>query len=243
MYQPRTYRRWVRAPDLVSFRVVVKETDLMVLADSDLTTETLYLVSKFRRIIESYIEVNPLFLTSLEPVNVAEGVPSIICQMAAAATQVGVGPMATVAGAIAQSVGEELGSISQEVIIENGGDSYLRSHHDRVVGIYAGNSPLSGRLGVVIKASEMPIGVCTSSGAVGHSLSFGSADAVTVVSPSAYLADAAATAIGNRIGSVDDFPVGFELAERTSGILGVVIIKDDKVGVWGDVELCSIAGE
>jgi hypothetical protein len=240
MYQPRTYRRWVKAPDLISFRVVVKETDLMILAERSLEGEALSLVNKFRNAIEDYIRIDPLFLTSLEPIPVTEEMPPVARQMAEAAKMVGVGPMAAVAGAIAQSVGEELGKISPEVIIENGGDNYLLSHHDRVVGIYAGSSPLSGRVGLVIKASEMPVGVCTSSGTVGHSLSFGSADAVTVVSPSAFLADAAATAIGNLINSAEDFSHGFELAKSIPGILGVILIKGDKIGAWGDVELCTI---
>ncbi len=119
--------------------------------------------------------------------------------MAAAAQTAGVGPMAAVAGAIAECVGRELLEFSPEVIVENGGDIFLKVSHRRTVGIFAGDSPLTGRIGIQIEARDTPLGVCTSSGTVGHSLSFGRADAVVVLAPAAALADAAATAIGNRV--------------------------------------------
>jgi ApbE superfamily uncharacterized protein (UPF0280 family) len=241
MYQPRSYRLWVRDKDLTSFSVAVKETDLYVRASSNLKSTTYELVQKYRSMLEDYIEQHPRFATSLKPMSVARKVPDIIREMAAATKKVGVGPMASVAGAIAQFVSQELLGYSPEVIIENGGDIYMKSLKDRTVGIYAGRSPLSGKLGLEIRADETPLGVCTSSGTVGHSLSFGKADAVVVTSSSAILADAAATAIGNIISSPDDFPKGIEFAQNIEGLLGVVIIKDDKMSVWGKITLRSIA--
>ena len=240
MYQPRTYRLWVQDKDLVSFNVVVKETDLYIRASSNLKSTAYNLVLKYRGMLEEHIERKPSFATSLKPVSVAREAPPIIREMAAATRRVGVGPMASVAGAIAQFVGEELLAYSPEVIIENGGDIYLKSQRDRTVGIYAGRSPLSGKVGLEIKADETPLGVCTSSGTVGHSLSFGQADAVVVTSKSAVLADAAATAIGNIICQPDDIPAGIKFAQDTKGLLGVIIIKDDKIGVWGKITLCQI---
>ncbi len=241
MYQPRTYRRWLQDQDLVCFRVVAKETDLYIRAVSNLKNIAYGLVQKHRGVLEDYIEQHPGFATSLKPVAVARKAPDIVREMAAATRQVGVGPMASVAGAIAQFVGQELLAYSPEVIIENGGDIYMKSLKDRTVGIYTGGSPLSGKLGLKIKADETPLGVCTSSGTVGHSMSLGKADAVVVTSNSAILADAAATAIGNTVSSPDDFPAGMKLARSIEGLLGVVIIKDDKLGVWGKITLCSLA--
>jgi len=126
---------------------------------------------------------------------------------------------------------------SPELIIENGGDIYLKSLRNRVIGIYAGQSPLSGKIGLEVSGEDTPLAVCTSSGTVGHSLSFGQADAVVVTSKSATLADAAATAIGNTICQPDDIPAGIEFAQDTEGLLGVIIIKDDKMGVWGKITL------
>jgi hypothetical protein len=145
--------------------------------------------------------------------------------------------MAAVAGAVAQFVGEELQEYSPDVIIENGGDIYIRSTADRLIGIHAGDSPLSGKLALAIVAVETPCGICTSSGIVGHSLSFGKADAVTIIAPSASLADATATACGNIVQTADDIQRGLDLAAGIKGIIGAVIIKGDRVGVWGRITL------
>lgn len=192
---------------------------------------------KYWEKLERYIEKNPPFLLSLNPVAVEDDARDIVRAMAEASKKVGVGPMAAVAGAIAEFVGTELLLFSPEIIIENGGDIYLKSLKPRRVGIYAGNSPLTGRIGLEIDAEATPLGVCTSSGTVGHSLSFGRADAVTVLSPSTPLADAAATAIGNMIREPEDIPSGIDFAKKVEGVLGVLIIIGDKMGCWGNVRL------
>jgi len=237
VYEPRTYRHWVKDKDLVSFNVVVKETDLYIRATTNLKRKALRLVLKYRDALERYIERHPSFLTSLEPIAVGDDAPHIITEMAEAATKAGVGPMASVAGAIAEFVGSQLLAFSPEIIIENGGDIYLRSLKKRLIGIYAGKSPLTGKIGLEIDGQDTPMGICTSSGTVGHSLSFGKADAVVVLSQSATLADAAATAIGNLIIQPSDIPGGIEFAQSIDGLKGVVIIKDNKVGLWGEVNI------
>ncbi len=242
MYQPRTYRHWVKAKDLVSFNVVVKETDLYILARTDLIRKAHRLVLKHRAPLEKYIEKNPAFLTTLEPIPVETNAPLIVREMAEAAKKVGtVGPMAAVAGAIAEFVGKELLAFSPEVIIENGGDIFLRSLQKRIVGIYAGESPLTGKIGVEIEAKDTPIGISTSSGTVGHSLSFGKADAAVVLAKSAILSDAAATAIGNLIKQASDIPQGLEFAQGIPELKGVLIIVGGKMGVWGDIKICQTA--
>jgi ApbE superfamily uncharacterized protein (UPF0280 family) len=243
MYQPRTYRHWVKDNDLVAFNVTVKETDLYIRARSDLKRQARELVLKYRRTLEEYIESHPSFLTSLEPLAVAGDAPQIVASMAEAARKAGVGPMAAVAGAIAEAVGSELADFSPEVIVENGGDIYLKSPTKRLIGIYAGKSPLTGKIGLEIKGEDTPLGVCTSSGTVGHSLSYGKADAVIVLSQSTALADAAATAIGNRINQSSDIPGGIEFARSIGGLKGVIIIQGEQVGVWGEVKLCEMAVE
>lgn len=147
--------------------------------------------------------------------------------------------MASVAGAIAEFVGSELSAFSPEIIVENGGDIYLKSSKTRLVGIYAGKSPLTGKIGLEINGQDTPLGICTSSGTVGHSLSFGKADAVVVLSKSATLADAAATAIGNLIVEPDDIPKGIEFAKGIEGLKAVIIIKDDDMGLRGEVKICQ----
>lgn len=241
MYEPRTYRHWIQGGDLISFNVVVKETDLYIRASTNLERKTFKLVTKYREMLEGYIRRYPIFLTSLQPLPVDDNAPRIVKAMSEAASKAGVGPMASVAGAIAEFVGTELLAFSPEVIIENGGDIYMKSLRKRLVGIYAGQSPLTGKIGLEIAGTDTPIGICTSSGTVGHSLSFGKADAAVVLSKSAILADAAATAIGNLIKQPTDIPNGIELAKSIEGVLGVIIIKGEHTGLWGKVKICPIS--
>jgi ApbE superfamily uncharacterized protein (UPF0280 family) len=238
-YEPRTYRHWIEGKDLISFNVTVRETDLYICAAANLQREAHRLVRKYRHRLEKYIEQNQTFLTSLEPITMPKHASRIVREMIKAGQLAGVGPMAAVAGAIAEFVGSELLAFSPEVIVENGGDIYLRSLSTRNIGIFAGKSSLTGRIGLEINARDTPLGICTSSGTVGHSLSFGKADAVVVLSPSTALADAAATAIGNRVSQAGDIASAIEFGQSLSGLKGVIIIKDDKMGVWGEVKLCE----
>ncbi len=238
MYQPRTYRHHVQGEGLSAFEVVFKETDLYIRAAKDLSGIARDSVIKYRYTLEAYIKEHPAFATSLEPIEVGANAPAIVRDMASAAAAVGVGPMAAVAGAIAQFVGQDLLLHSLKVIVENGGDIYMKSLGDITVGIFAGSSPLSGVIGLTIKASDTPLAVCTSSGTVGHSLSFGKSDAVIVVAGSAALADAAATAVGNIINTADDIQRGIDMASAIGGLNGVVIIIGDKIGISGNIEIC-----
>jgi hypothetical protein len=149
----------------------------------------------------------------------------------------GVGPMASVAGAVAEFVGRDLLKHSESVIVENGGDIYLKVVRDTRVGIYAADSPLSLKLAIRVLPEETPLGLCTSSATVGHSLSFGIADAVCVKSKSAILADAAATRICNRIKKKEDIKDAIEEGLRISGVLGVLAIVGDTMGAAGGIEL------
>ena len=239
MYEPRTYRHWIKDRDLVSFNVVVKETDLYIRAKANLKRKALKIVSKYRNMLEKYIEQHPEFLTALEPLPVDGNAPHIIKVMLESANRVGIGPMAGVAGAIAEFVGTELLALSPEIVVENGGDIYLKSLKKRLIGIYAGKSPLTGKIGLEINEKDTPLGICTSSGTVGHSLSYGKADAVIVLSKSTILADTAATAIANLIKRPADITKGIELAKHIEGLKGVIIIAGSNMGLWGEVKICQ----
>jgi ApbE superfamily uncharacterized protein (UPF0280 family) len=238
-YQPRTYRRWIKDKDLVSFRAAVRETDLQVRASRNLKARTLKSIFRHRIPLEAYVQQYPFFLTTLQPYDTGSDAPPIAREMARTASIVGVGPMAAVAGAIAELVGNDLLVFSPEVIVENGGDIFLKISRPRLVGIYAGTSPFTGRIAIEIQPEQTPLGVCCSSGTVGHSLSFGTADAVIVLSPSTFLADAAATALCNRVKTADDIDRVLAISQNISGIAGVAIIKDDKLGAWGNIKIVS----
>ena len=237
MYEPRFYRLWSTDKDLVSFNVTVKETDLYIRAIRDLQSESREVVIGERAALEDYIRCHPGFSVAMEPYPVGDEAPGIVREMAEAAEKAGVGPMAAVAGAIAERVGKALLEFSPEVIVENGGDIFLKSRKKLTVGIYAGKSPFSDRLALEIRPSETPLGICTSSGTVGHSLSFGKADAVIVLAPCTALADAAATAIGNLVKEEADIPKGLDFSKEIDGLKGVVIIKDEKMALWGHVKI------
>jgi ApbE superfamily uncharacterized protein (UPF0280 family) len=217
--------------------VKISETDLFILADSDLTDFALDAAHLYRSQLEEYIRLHPEFKTSLVPLSDDPFAPAIVKDMIAASSASGVGPMASVAGAIAERVGRKLLSKSLNVVVENGGDIYLNIKDDISIGIFAGQSPLSGRIALRIPADETPLGICTSSGTVGHSLSFGIADAVCIKSRSAALADAAATAAGNLIKSKSDVKKGLDRAMSIRGVLGVLIVTGDTLAVEGDMEL------
>jgi len=239
-YRERGYRKMVHAADLVSFHVAVKETDLWVSAEKALVKETRDLVFDARHQIESYIASHPDFLTALAPYPSDAFAPPIVKEMTEATRPVGVGPMASVAGAIAQAVGRGLLSLSGQVIVENGGDIFLKADRPVTVSVFAGESRFSHRLGLLVPARQMPVGVCTSSGRVGHSLSMGGADAACVLSASASFADGAATALGNRMRGRRDLEKVEEWASRIHGIIGCLVILGDRMSAWGDIELVGL---
>ena len=237
MCEKRTYRNLVKTDDLVKFEVMFKETDLLVRAERDLSREARESVLKYRHQLETYIAMKPEFQKSLIPLVDDPYAPAIAREMIRTSQLAGVGPMAAVAGAMAEWVSKDLLKLSKEVIVENGGDIYLATSKERTIGIYAGNSPLSFKLGMAISPEETPLGICTSSGTVGPSLSFGKTDAVCILSKSSALADAAATAVGNVVKEKEDIELGLERGREIAGVLGTLIIMGDKMGVWGNMRL------
>lgn len=239
-YTERTYRKRVNAKDLVSFHVVVKETDVWVSADQNLEKEARDLVLNQRFPLEDYISSHPDFLTTLKPYPEDPYAPPMVKEMIETTRNLGVGPMTSVAGAIAQYVGHGLLKWTDQVILENGGDIFLKTNRSVTVSIFAGESPMSGKIGLMIPPEKMPLGVCASSGTVGHSLSLGSTDIVCIVSPSAVLADGAATALGNRIRDKKDLEKVADWAGEMAGISGGLAIVGDQMAAWGEVELVRL---
>jgi ApbE superfamily uncharacterized protein (UPF0280 family) len=240
MYEPRKYRNLIDSPKLKSYRVVVKETDLMVYTETKLVHETRELVLEHRGYVEAFINSYPDFATALVPWQFDGPAPGIIVNMIKAARNAGVGPMAAIAGAIAEEVGRGLLKRTQQVIVENGGDVFIKMSSPVTVGIYAGSSPLSLQIGLRLKTDSKPQAVCTSSGTVGHSLSLGQADAVCVVADSCALADAAATSIGNLIDSAADIESAINAGRHIKALNGIVVIADEKMGMWGDLKIVAL---
>lgn len=233
----RGYRTSMARGGLTGFQVKINETDLMILAQQEFRQVVTATVLQERRQLENYIADNPGFLEILTPWPEDQLAPPLVKAMIRASAQVNVGPMAAVAGAIAAAVGQKLLQHSLEAIVENGGDIFLKISEPASIALYAGNSPLSMKVGLLIPADLTPLGVCTSSGTVGHSLSFGRADAACALAHDTSLADAAATALGNRIKNPADIPSALEWLSEIPSILGGVVIIGDRLGAWGEVEL------
>ena len=243
-YTIRSYRKLANAEGLLEAHVKVKETDLHIQADRDVKRRVEELVLECRLQLEDYIIHSPEFLTSLTPIPMDFTAPPIIKHMFDAARKAGVGPMAAVAGGVAEYVGTQLLKEGvEEIIIENGGDIFISRGENTTISIYAGTSPLSCRVGLEL-SPPMPWGVCTSSATIGHSLSMGEADSVTVVAKSTYLADAAATRLGNEVGGGTDqkenVQRALEVAQNIEEIGGAVVICGEAMGAVGDVKLVNI---
>jgi len=239
-YRERTYRKRVSSKDLTCFSVAVKETDLWLCADKNLEKETRDLIFDCRHQLESYIRSHPEFPHSLVPLEGDPYAPPIVKEMIRATGKIDVGPMASVAGAIAQYVATGLLNLTDQVIVENGGDIFLKADRPLTVSVFAGASPLSGRFGLLIPVSQMPLGVCSSSATVGHSLSRGIADVVCTLSSSGAMADGAATALGNRVKKKRDLEEVARWANQIEGVLGGMVIVGDTMATWGDIELVEV---
>ena len=240
MYEERTYRRASRPGDLFCYEVVYKETDLFCCTSTDvkpfIEERTLF----YRNQLESYIRLRPEFARSLVPIAPDPVAPGIAAEMIEASRRVGVGPMACVAGAVAEFIGRDVNPLVDEYIIENGGDICLRTRRGRTVVVYAGESPYSGRIGISLKAREQAYGVCTSSATVGPSLSLGVADAVCVISGSALFSDGLATRLGNLVRGEADIEPALDAGSAYPEVAGVLIVLGKKLGVRGDVELTKV---
>lgn len=195
-------------------------------------------IRRNRELLEEYIKENPKFVWSLEPVPILGlSAPVVVRLMADASAKANVGPMAAVAGVLADlAVKDMIDSGCAVAVVEDGGEVSAISNQSVDVVVVAGDEPLSKRLG--FRLSEFPIGIATSSGRFSHALSFGDAEAVTIFCSDAGLADAAATAVCNVVkGENIDTAIseGIELAKSIVGVQGVFILYKERVGTWGKI--------
>ncbi len=235
-YEERTYRSLINKDNLTSYNVKIVESDLFISSDTNLANKALDSLSRHRNFLETYIKSHHDFRTSLLPFPKDNLAAPIVRDMLLKSKICGVGPMASVAGAISEFVGLDLLPYTENLIIENGGDIFLKSNKDLTVSVYAGESPLSYKVNFVIKPHQTPLGICTSSATVGPSISFGKADAVCVISKSATLADAAASAIGNRVKSKNDIKNSLDFGITIPGVTGIIIIVGNDMGAIGEVQ-------
>jgi len=222
--------------DLVSYGIVQGESDLFIKTSRPLVSKAYHLLTSYRRDIEAYGAAHPLFLKTHRPYADEGDLPDIVAAMIQASQLAHVGPMASVAGALAEFVGRGLAIHSEDVIIENGGDDFIASKKPRIVGTFSGTSTFSQNVFISVPPVRS-LGICTSSGNIGHSFSYGRADAATVIAPSATLADAAATAVCNAVRTKDDIERGLAVARSIPGLTAAIVIAEDDMGIWGSLKV------
>ena len=213
----------------------LKETQCTLISDKQKAIQTaIESIKRNRQELEIYIRANPKFLYTLKPIPAPEK-PLVAKLMALAAEKAGVGPMAAVAGAIADLAVSDMTREGCEVaVVEDGGEISAVSNRPVDVAVAAGEEPLSKRFG--FRLTEFPIGVATSSGRFSHALSFGDAEAATVFCKNAALADAVATAVGNLVKGEDvgaAIKAGISKGLSIEGVEGVLIIYKGQVGMAG----------
>ena len=239
-YRERSYRSRSSNDERRWFCVKFLESDLWIGVDSgsyraSMEADTYAMLVDLRRQMDAYLLMDPQYKTALTPYNAGLEAPNILKEMSRVSHKTGIGPMSAVAGAVAKKVAEFLGT--KEVIVENGGDIYAQAASDMDISVFAGQSPLSEKIGLHIPAAEFPLGICTSSGTVGPSLSLGRADAVMIVCKDVMLADSYATAMANRIKTVNDLQSVIDRISDIPEILGAIAVKDDRLAITGCYEL------
>ena len=243
-YKIRTYREHFREGRWTNFIVKYKDSDLWIGVDKasyqpEMPQFCNNLLQELRKAMETYLHKDPCYLTSLVPYKAKPDAPEIFQKMSEVSRQTHIGPMSAVAGAVAEHMVRSLkGEFGiKEAIVENGGDIYADIIEDMDVSVFTGNSPLSEKVGLHITASQAPLGICTSSGTVGPSLSFGKADAVMIICQDVLLADSYATAFANFVRKAEDINPVLERIGKIKEIIAALLIKDDKMGVIGKFEL------
>lgn len=244
LFEERTYRTQFNSERFKGFEVKYLETDLWIGVNPDsfqpeMKELALEKIKLLRDKFDKYIQAEPFFKKSLKPFQSTEIAPPGAIEMAAAAEKAGIGPMSAVAGLFAREVGEEIiqNFPVAEMVIENGGDIYVLLKNELVLSVFAGDSILSERIGLIIPSGKNKFGICTSAGTVGPSISYGKADAVVVICDDILLADAFATAFGNKVKSPNDIEKVIKQSEKYPEILSLLIICEDKIGIRGDYEI------
>ena len=214
-------------------RYQVKETIVTVIAEEKYHDVCLDSIRRSREDLERHILEDPFFKVTFEPYDCPKDSPLVVRRMAEATAKVGVGPMAAVAGTIAWIAVEDMVKAGASyAIVDNGGDIALLNDKTAVIGIYAGQSPIKG-LGLEIPTRQKILGICTSSATVGPSISLGNSDAALIVSENVSLADAAATALGNRITNKESLETAFEFLKGVPEVTGALGIIGDRMATYG----------
>ncbi len=236
MYQERFYRKY--SENKFKIEVSHKESDLFISSDERLDKKLCEdVLKKHYQVIEEYVKQNPQFATSLSPLAFDDGVPAVIQDMLATCSLTGIGPFASVAGAVAGYVGKELLGYAKEVMVENGGDLFLKINEDKRIGVYLGDNFSLQNITLKVSRRDQTFGIASSSATIGPSLNFGKADLLTVIAKDAIIADGFATALSNKIQDEESVNGILDFAKSSQLISGLLVFFQGKLFLWGDIEI------
>ncbi len=209
----------------------IKETVVTIISEKEFIGVAKEAILSHRRKLERFIAQDPFFAVTFEPYQKKQNDPEIVKRMIDAGAKVGIGPMSAVAGTISQLAVEEMRDAgATHAIVDNGGDIALINDRPVLVGVYAGKIK---DFALKIEPQKSILGICTSSGKIGPSISFGNADSVTVISQNTSLADSAATALGNIVTDKNTINRAIDSYKQVDGVNGVLIICEDHIATWG----------
>ncbi|MBN1157301.1 UPF0280 family protein [Candidatus Woesearchaeota archaeon] len=212
---------------------IFKQTRVKILCDEEKYFKFAFdEIIRQREILENYVKENPIFLESLEPVAFDRGVPEIVKRMCSASEMFDVGPMAAVAGVIAElSCMKMVEAGAKNAIVENGGDIYAVANNQITIAMFSNTR--FDNLAFVLRKDNTPVSICSSSSFLGHSLSLGECDLAVVFSKDAALADCGATKLGNMVKKEEDIKKSLDCIMAVKGVLGAMAIKNEKIGMIG----------
>jgi len=246
-YQNKFYRNFEDSSRWVNFQVKVDTTDLFISGNCDdtknfqgikkMTQSAFKKVKQLRKDLDNHLKQNESFLFSFRPLKIFKTDSFLVKRMYQASNLAQVGPMAAVAGGIAELVGKTLLKESKEIMVENGGDLWLKVSEEVIINIFTNNIFFKDKINLKIYSKQTPAGICTSSGRLGPSFSYGRADAVTILAKDAFLADAVATSAANKIKIKKDIEPTLDYALSIAGVWGVVVVLGDQLALKGDLEL------
>jgi len=236
MYEERFYRKNISSK--FKLEISHRESDLLISTDKEVSSEIAQeILLGYYSQIEEYIKRNPDFKNSLSPVAFDDSVPPIVKRMVESSQITKIGPFASVAGAIALYVGEAILEFCEEVVVENGGDIFLKINAPKLLGVYLGDGFSPKHLTLKLKNKDHAFGIASSSSVIGPSLNFGKANLLTVVCQDAILADGFATALSNKIKNSQDAEALIQEVKKLNLVEGILIAIDSKIYLWGDLEI------
>ncbi len=234
----QAYRKAVTVQGYFKWLVNYRHSDILISCDKeDITDKIRSPLKEVYSELDNFIKQNPVFLKSLSPIAPESFYPETISKMCRISVKFNVGPMAAVAGAVNDFLAKNLLKHCSSLIIENGGDLFVKSARDVTVNLYLKNSYFKNSISIKVKGEYTPCGICSSSGTFGHSYSMGRCDLATVIASSSLAADAAATSAANSVKNQDDIQPAIDYFRAFDDISGILLIKDKKIGMWGRFQL------